>query len=193
MNLNIPDEILQALEIIETLLQETHVDWLVGGSTGLLMQGVPIFQPPRDLDIYVDASDAALVYDTLQLYAMDQLIQSQTDIYDSALSHFQMGKVQVEVVGGFKVRVGHSQYKVEVCDLLMDYKVLYGVTGKRIGLMPLAHEFIFNLLRQRPDRYLAIAEKMRSNPAVYLVPLNKIIERNIWAPDLINQINELVY
>jgi hypothetical protein len=192
MNMNIPKEILQAIELIQPLLQDKNVDWLVGGSTGLLLQGVPIAQPPRDLDIYVDASSASVLYDVLQMYATDELIKSQTDIYISMLSHFRIANVQIELVGGFEVRVELSHYCVEISDLLFDYRVSYETKGYFVGLMPLAHELVFNLLRQRPDRYRAIAEKMRSNPLHYFTPLNKIMERNTFAPDFINRMNELL-
>jgi hypothetical protein len=192
MNMDIPKGILQAFELIQPLLQDKNVDWLIGGSTGLLLQGVPITQPPRDLDIYVDASSASVVYDTLHRYATDELVKNQTDIYVSVLSHFQMGNVPIELVGGFEVKVELSHYCVEISDLLFDFRVSYESKGHFIGLMPLAHELVFNLLRQRPDRYRAIAEKMRSNPSHYLTPLNKIMERNIFAPDFINRVKELL-
>jgi hypothetical protein len=188
--MDIPKEILQAFELIQPLLQDKNVDWLVGGSTGLLLQGVPITHPPRDLDIYVDASSASVVYDTLHMYATDELIKSQTDIYVSTLSHFQIADVQIEVVGGFEVKSELSHYCVEISDLLFDYRVPYESKGHFIGLMPLAHELVFNLLRQRPDRYRVIAEKMRSNPSHYLSPLYKIMERNTFAPDFINRVKE---
>jgi hypothetical protein len=190
MNMDIPKGILQAFELIQPLLKDKNVDWLVGGSTGLLLQGVPITQPPRDLDIYVDASSASVIYDVLKKYATDELIKSQTGIYVSMLSHFQIADVQIELVGGFEVKVELSHYCVEISELLFEYRVSYETKGHCIGLMPLAHELVFNLLRQRPDRYRAIAEKMRTNPSHYLIPLNKIMDRNTFAPDFINRMKE---
>jgi hypothetical protein len=192
MEIEIPAENLQALEQIHAHLQDKHITWLAGGSCGLLLQKVAITHPPRDLDIYVDTEDANLVYKALRSYATDQVKLSQTGIYRSVLSHFQIGNVLIEVVGGFEVHVEHSHYEVEISGFLDGYGASYDIKGRQIGLMPLAHELVFNVLRQRPDRYLAIAEKMRKNPSYYLTPLNKIVERNTFSPAFLNKIKELL-
>jgi hypothetical protein len=191
MKIKIPAENLQALEQIHAQLHGKDAAWLVGGSCGLLLQGVVIEQPPRDLDIYVDAKAAAVVYEALQVYATDQLVHSQTGIYGSVLSHFLIDNVSVEVVGGFEVHAKQSHYQVEV-SFLESFGITYETRNCQIGLMPLAHELVFNMLRQRPDRYKAIAKKIRTNPNRYLTPLNKILERNIFSSDFIKKLNELL-
>jgi hypothetical protein len=191
MNNAISKELLQTLEQIHQLLHKKNVDWLVGGSCGLLLQGVDLVKPPRDLDIYVDAAGVSVLYDALLPFAIDPLVMSQTAIYSSILSHFQIDNIQVEVVGGFEVHALLSDYHVEVSHLLLKYGTTYSIGECKIGLMPLAHELIFNILRQRPDRYLAIADKMRNNP-VYLTPLNKILERNSFDPAFVKKLNELL-
>jgi hypothetical protein len=193
MKIEISKEILQALAQIRSLLHTKQVDWLVGGSCGLLLQEVDITQPPRDLDIYVDAVGASIIYDAMQPFAVDQLVRSHTTIYSSVLSHFHINHIQVEVVGGFEIQALQSDYRVEVSQLLLKYSTTYRVGECEIGLMPLAHELIFNILRQRPDRYLAIAAKMLSDSASYLTPLNKIIERNSFDPAFFKKLNELLY
>jgi hypothetical protein len=192
MKIILPIENLQAIENIHAQLQSKHVKWLVGGSCGLVLQDVIIDKLPRDLDIYVDAKDAGIVYEALQSYATDQLVRSQTGIYISLLSHFRMVNVPVEVVGGFEVHVDQSHYQVEVSGFLESFDVTYDTGICRFGVMPLAHELVFNILRQRPDRYQAIAEKMRANPMEYLTPLNKILERNSFSVDFIHKLNELL-
>jgi hypothetical protein len=187
-----PLENLQAIEFIHTQLQAKHVTWLVGGSCGLLLQEVAIEKLPRDLDIYVDAKDAAVVYKALESYSTDQLVQSQTDIYTSFLSHFRILNVPVEVVGGFEVQDDQSHYQVEVNDFLDSFGATYDTGNCRFGLMPLAHELVFNMLRQRPDRYQEIAKIMRTNPDQYLTPLNKILERNSFSAGFIKKLNELL-
>jgi hypothetical protein len=185
-------EISQALEQINTILKKKGMKWLVGGSCGLLLQGVSLLQPPRDLDIYVDKTAASIMYNTLRAYSIDSLQQSETDIYISLLSHFQIAHVPVELVGGFEVRAKQSLYRVEVEDVLYEYRIPVKLGMINYELMPLAHELIFNLLRDRMDRYTAIAIKMRSNPALYMPPLQAILKRNTFAPSLLTQINELL-
>ncbi|MEX2460977.1 MAG: hypothetical protein WD469_06695 [Paenibacillaceae bacterium] len=192
MKIVIPLNNLDAIQQIHDLLVEKHVSWLVGGSCGLLLQGVAIAVPPRDLDLYVDAESAIVVHEALQVYATDQLLQSQTGIYKSLLSHYQIANVSIEVVGGFEVHAQNSHYKVEVNDFLEAFGVSYEIKDRQIGLMPLAHELVFNMLRQRPDRYRAIVEKMRMNPGESFIPLNKILERNTFSTEFVNRLNELL-
>jgi hypothetical protein len=192
IEIEMPVENLHALEQIHALLQDKHIPWLVGGSCGLILQEVAITQPPRDLDIYVDTEDAILTYKALRSYATDRLVLSQTGIYSSLLSHFQIGNVLIEVVSGFEVHVEHSDYGVEISGFLDGFGASYDIKGRKIGLMPLAHELVFNMLRHRPDRYLAIAEKMRTNLTYYLTPLNKIIERNTFSSGFLNKLKELL-
>jgi hypothetical protein len=192
MQISLPLENLEVLQQIHQLLAKKNVDWLIGGSCGLLLQGVELAQPPRDLDLYVDIEGAAAVHEALQAFATDQPLKSQTDIYVSLLSHYQMANVSIEVVGGFEVFAEHSHYKIEVGGFLTTFGVSYKIEGNPIGLMPLAHELVFNILRQRSDRYVAIAEKIRQNPNEYLTALNKILERNTFSLNFINKLNELL-
>lgn len=192
MQISLPLENLEVLQQIHPLLAKKNVTWLVGGSCGLLLQGVTIAQPPRDLDIYVDTDAAAAVYEGLQSYATDQPLPSQTGIYFSILSHYQITNVSIEVVAGFEVITQRSHYKVEVKDFLAEFGVSYELSGKSFGLMPLAHELVFNILRQRSDRYRAIAEKMRLNPDEHLTTINKIMERNTFSADFVNKLKGLL-
>jgi hypothetical protein len=189
----ISPNIVQALEQIHSLTKGRKLDWLVGGSCGLLMQGVSLLKPPRDLDIYVDASVAPAIYEALKSYATDQLQYSKTDIYVSFLSHFRLLDVPIEIVGGFEVKAEQSAYKVDVSEIMLEFQVLQLIgDGIMIGLMPLAHELIFNLLRNRPDRYEAIASQMRTNPKYYLPALNKLLLHNTFSIHILTKINTLL-
>jgi hypothetical protein len=101
--------------------------------------------------------------------------------------------VPIEIVGGFEVKAEQSDYKVEVSDVMLELQVrqLIG-DGSVIGLMPLAHELIFNLLRNRPDRYVDIASQMRTNPKYYLPALNKLLLHNTFSIQIIAKINALL-
>ncbi len=167
-------------------------DCLIGGSCGLLLQKVPLANQPRDLDIYVDQQQVQHISGLLQQYAIDQLQYSETGIYRSYLSHYDMDGVQVELVGGFQVEVEGAYYRVEVSDLMMKYSFPVFPGNNCIRVMPLAHELVFNVLRNRPDRYHRIAEVMKSNKDLYLPPLRDIIERNRFNQGYLDKLNGLI-
>lgn len=177
---------------INKKIYQTGADWLIGGSCGLLLQKVSLTNQPRDLDIYVDQQQVQHVSELLQDYAIDQLKHSETGMYRSYLSHYDMDGVQVELVGGFQVEVKGAYYCVEVSDLMMKYSFPVSLRSHCIRLMPLAHELVFNVLRNRPDRYRCIAEVMKSNKDLYLPPLIEIVERNQFNQDFLDKFDGLL-
>ncbi|WP_426453555.1 hypothetical protein ACP26L_14710 [Paenibacillus sp. S-38] len=170
-----------ALQEIGRSSGEAQAAWLVGGSTGLLLQGVPLAAPPRDLDLYTDRDTAYKLHSALLRWSVDEQQESATDIYRSILSHYVISGVSVELVGAFEVRASESEYRVEAAYLQRAYYALPLRLGDGLetGLMPLAHELLFNLLRQRPDRYEAIAEVLRTRKdSRELAALKSLISRN---------------
>lgn len=190
--MNLSESILQALATLHDRLKPLEAKWLVGGSCGLLLQGVPIGREPRDLDVYMDESGVKPFYDYLADLAVDLPQFSRTPIYESILSHYAFTGVQLEAVGGFRVRSEGAEYRVEVGSLLAGCGFQAAVEGRSIPLMPLAHELAFNMLRGRPDRYEAIAAAMKLNMALHLPPLLSIIGRNIFPIGLLERMNDLL-
>lgn len=138
--------------------------WLVGGSCGLLMQGVALAEAPHDLDVYADGEAARRIHAELRAYSTDEQTEDRSAIYYSILSHYQIGGVKVELVGDFQVTACDSVYRVDAARYYEQYAVTHTLSSERnsnaIKLMPLEHELVFNILRDRPDRYEAIARVM---------------------------------
>jgi len=152
--------------------------WLVGGSCGLVLHGVRVASEPRDLDVYVDAPDAPLFHRAMSPFAVDEQQPSETALYRSILSHYRVGGVLLELVAGFEVRTAGAEYRVEVPDLLASHALRTDAGGAPVGVMPLAHELAFNMLRGREDRYTAVAEAMCRDPARHIAALRLILARN---------------
>ena len=52
------------------------------------------------------------------------------------------------------------------------------IQGATVRLMPLSHELVFNVLRDRPDRYVAIAEAMLRDMDHHMPLLKQLLRRN---------------
>lgn len=168
--------------------------WLVGGSTGLLLQGVQLDALPRDLDLYADRRDVEELHRALRRYSTDEQTESETPIYRSILSHYEMNGVKVELVGAFEVRSMGSEYRVEAEYLARTHAltVPYG-EGEAVRLMPLAHELVFNVLRDRPDRYEAIARVCRARDLErHRLVLDDLIARNRFSRELADTLRTLL-
>ncbi|MFS1512334.1 nucleotidyltransferase domain-containing protein [Chengkuizengella sp. SCS-71B] len=167
----------ECITYIYNKLESSEVDWYVGGSCGLLLQEISLEADPRDLDIQIETKFSPIIHSILQPYALDKPHFSETEIFKSLLSHYEIGGIEVELVAEFSVHSLTSDYKVDM-SFLKKYSTVVNLNGFQIKVMPLAHEFIFNVLRNRPDRYLVAAEKMVSNKMRYFPALYEILKRN---------------
>lgn len=173
----------QALGRITELLCFNWLDkppvWLLGGSCGLMLHGVPLSAPPRDIDLYGDLEDAQTLHEALQSYAADN---GPEEDYSggcfSLRSRYLIEGVPVELICGFEIGSGLHRYSVNV-HRLQPYAQLYDYTG--IGLMrltPLAHELLFNLLRGRTDKCKLIAAYMKRDLSGHLALLQDLCQEN---------------
>ncbi|WP_059052495.1 nucleotidyltransferase family protein [Paenibacillus senegalimassiliensis] len=181
-----------ALEELAGQLAGSPEAWLLGGSCGLWLQGVPLESPPRDIDIYADTEEAHSLHERLSSLATDKPAYDRNERYASVLSHYRLGDLEVEMAGGFEIRTARASYRTEVNELLAGASHQVALQKAVIQVMPLAHEFIFNLLRERHDRYLPIAAVMRKEPERHLPLLLELLKRNAWTSDLIGRMAELL-
>lgn len=180
MTQNMPPELRLALRKAAAALDPVRPAWLLGGSCGLLLQGVELGRTPRDIDIYSDSVHVPLLHGRLQSWAAGEPVLDREGIYESMLSRYELNGYSLELVGGFKVSAGQSRYNVEVDRLLALHAPACVLENRTLRLMPLAHELVFNVLRDRPDRYVPVAEVIRRDEAHHIGLLERILERNEW-------------
>lgn len=182
--------LLQALKEVCSRMGRDSRNMMVGGSFGLMLRGVPIGSGPRDLDLYCDLEHVEPLSRKLLYYVVEPPADSTTDRYYSRLSRYDVLGVPVELVGGFRVFSHECDYRVDVQRWIAAFSETIDVGDVRLSLMPLAHEFLFNLLRDRPDRYEPIADVLRSDPVSFVV-LERLIEANRWSPTILSVIRSM--
>jgi len=170
--------LLEAMKTVAERWDRLREPWLVGGSCGLTLHGVAVGAAPRDLDIYIDEAMAQPFHEALADYATDRPAYSETDKYRSTLSHYEISGVTVELVAGFVVAVPGARYAIDIAGAMARYALRTRAAGADVGVMPLGHELLFNLLRNRPDRYEPIAAAIRRRPDVHLPALRAIVREN---------------
>lgn len=180
------------MSVIGDVLDGLRAEWLVGGSVGAILQGVPLTADPRDLDIYADTERAKEIHQVLQTFATDEQAFSETRIYSSLLSHYSIEDVQVELVGGFRVNVDDTEYSVQVEGLLSEYAWSGMMDGTAVRFMPLAHELLFNVLRDREDRYVPIAATMKAAPDRHAATVERLLTENRIGPDHARKVRALL-
>ncbi|WP_052476372.1 nucleotidyltransferase family protein [Cohnella kolymensis] len=173
-----------ALSLLADKLTGCEASWVVGGSTGLSLRGASLERPPRDLDVYADLASVPILHARLSEYAVDGPAENETERYRSILSHYSMEETIVELVGHFRVRAVRSEYMTEVDDVLYPNADIIHIKGHQVRLVPLAHELIFNLLRERMDRASVVGELIAHDPARHLPLLYKLLATNHISPDV---------
>lgn len=184
--------LLAALRELGARLGGAQPVWLLGGSCSLWLQGVPLKRPPRDIDVYYDRADAEALHGHLASLALDKPVLDESGRYASLLSHYRMGSLTLELVGGFEIRNGRSRYRTEVNGVLSGHAEQIHLDGIAVRLMPLAHELLFNVLREREDRYHAVAEVIRSSPGQHACLLKLLLARNQWEAATVLKVAELL-
>lgn len=180
MTLNNIPELRKPLTTAAMALNRAEPSWLVGGSCGLMLQGVRLDRAPRDIDIYADREDIWNLHRQLQPWADGEPALDKEGIYESIMGFYEIDGYSVELVGGFIVSSGQSVYRVEVEELLYPAAPKVECSSTAFRLMPLSHELVFNVLRERPDRYKAIAEAIKEEPELHCELLGTIVGRNEW-------------
>jgi hypothetical protein len=189
---SLPESIRSSLHVLWDALRPVSTPWMVGGSCGLLLQGVSLDAAPRDLDVYVDRDDAEAMDRCLADYRVDGPEWSETGMYRSLLSHYEIMGNMVELVGSLSVDTEGSSYDVRVGGPLSVHGPQLNDQGRLIPLMPLAHELVFNVLRKRPDRYETIARTMRAEPLRHESQLERLIAANALSEETVQRIRSLL-
>ncbi|NJJ38077.1 hypothetical protein [Paenibacillus apii] len=192
MPLELRQALVQALGALNAAGEGSPPLWLLGGSCGLLLHHVPLAAPPRDIDVYADLDAASRLHTALRRYACGEPAEDWSRGCYSLIGHYRLDNYHLELVCGFEVCSGPSKYVVEA-EVLRGNAPLVDYPGiGKLCLMPLAHEFVFNVLRGRRDRFEAIAAVMRQDLPAHLPLLQKLIRRNSLEHSHIGLLGELL-
>ncbi|MGZ9586895.1 hypothetical protein [Paenibacillus marinisediminis] len=186
-----PNSIVRALQWLSEH-NETHEKFLLGGSCSLLLQGVHMAKPPRDIDIYADSQEAATLHNYWRDAAIDEQEWNESKIYRSLLSHYGCSDSSVELVGQFIIATDWCRYETKVTTVLWQHRSSAELDGVSIPLMPLSHELVFNILREREDRVEAIAGAMSGHVEQHVDAMKAVLEQCAPTNAIINQLQALL-
>ncbi|WP_160033291.1 hypothetical protein [Paenibacillus sp. An7] len=180
-----------ALNVLGKTWNPKRYNWLLGGSCSLLLQGVELADPPNDIDVYADFETARPLHKEISSYSVDEQRLDRSGTYTSLLSHYQIGEASIELSGGFEICTSDSLYRTDIA-FLIPYAKKFNIPGAQhsISMTPLSHELMFNILRERADRYELIAKKMKENIDVHIPLLKDLIRRNVWSSAHLKQLED---
>ena len=148
-------EYLEILKKIVIQLEESGINWVLTGSLGLAMQGVPV--EVHDIDIQTDEEGA---YQFEKIFAQDvvkPVRYSEAERIRSHLGAFSINGIKVEVMGDVQKRLDDQSWEESV--VLEDHRHWMEIGQVQVPLLNLEYEYLAYLRMGRKEK----AEKIRSS------------------------------
>ena len=145
---------LKVLEKIVNRLQDSPIVWVVTGSLGMALQGVPI--EVHDIDIQTDRNGAYEIERRLAEYVVKPVTYSESERIRSHFGMLEIDGIKVEIMGDLQKRLDNQSWEEPV--KVERYRRWVEVTGMRIPVLSLEYEYQAYLKLGRVEK----AEMLRS-------------------------------
>ena len=128
---------LKVLEKIVNRLQDSPIDWVVTGSLGMALQGVPI--EVRDIDIQADRDGAYEIERRHAEYVVKPVNYSKSERIRSHFGMLKIDDIKVEIMGDLQKHLDNQTWEDPV--KVERYRHWVEVTGMRIPVLSLDYEY----------------------------------------------------
>ncbi len=128
---------LNVLRKIHARLHNTSVNWVVTGSLGFSLQGVPV--EPNDIDIQTDEAGAYEIEHRFSDAVIKKVEFSSTERIRSYFGALQIDGIKVEIMGDIQKRSADGVWEREVD--LVRYKRMVEIEGMQVPVLSLEYEY----------------------------------------------------
>lgn len=150
----IPNDHLKALAVIVDRLRDRAIAWVVTGSLGMALQGVPA--QVHDIDIQTDEDGAYEIERCLAAYVVKPVRYSESERIRSHFGALEVDGIKVEIMGGVQKRLNDLDWEEPV--RVEDHRHWITVDRMRVPVLSLEYEYQAYLKLGRVER----AEMLRS-------------------------------
>lgn len=157
----IPPAFVQALAVLAQRLQSGQLIWVITGSVGFALHGLPV--TPHDLDIQSDAADVYEIERRLSEFVVQPVRLSATDRIRSHFGKLQIGDVRVELMGDIEKRLPDGSW--ERPPDLLNYREFIEFQGMNLPVLSLEYEQQAYARLGREEKAHQLAEWLRGGPA----------------------------
>jgi hypothetical protein len=145
---------LQVLWKIVSLLKDKDINWVLTGSTGMALQGMPL--EVHDIDLQTDEAGAYEIDRLLADYAVKPVRYKPSERIRSHFGEFMMDGVEVEVMGDMVKLLDNSTWEPSVD--IAALRCWVEIDGSLVPVLPLEYEYQAYLKMGRFER----AEMLRA-------------------------------
>ncbi len=128
---------MNVLHQICTRLSDTHVDWVVTGSLGFALQGVPV--QPNDIDLQTNEAGAYQIESLFSDMVIRKVKFSATERIRSHFGALQIDGIQVEIMGAIQKKGADGVWE-EIVDPA-HYKRMVEIDGLLVPVLSLEYEY----------------------------------------------------
>jgi len=142
------DAHLKVLQEIVSRLKDSPMNWVVTGSLGMALQGVPI--EVHDIDIQTDRDSAYEIERCLAEYVVEPVRYSESERICSHLGVLEIHGVKVEIMGDIQKYLNHGTWEEPV--KIERYRCWVEVSGMCMPVLSLEYEYQAYLKLGRNDK-----------------------------------------
>ncbi|CAI8046455.1 hypothetical protein GBAR_LOCUS25697 [Geodia barretti] len=128
---------LNVLRQIHARLSNTDVNWVVTGSLGFVLQGVPV--RPNDIDIQTDKAGAYAIESLFSDVVIRKVKFSATEWIRSHFGALQIDGIEVEIMGDIQ-KIGADGVWEEIVDPA-HYRQMVEIAGLLVPVLSLEYEY----------------------------------------------------
>ncbi len=128
---------LNVLRKICTCLNRTNINWVVTGSLGFALRGVPV--SPNDIDIQTDEAGAYEIEHRFSEFVVKEVIFSVAEKICSHFGALMIDGVKVEIMGGIQKRLADGTWEEPVD--LEHHKRFVAIEGMQVPVLSLEYEY----------------------------------------------------
>ena len=128
---------LNILRQIHARLANTDVNWVITGSFGFALQGVPV--QPNDIDIQTDRAGAYAIESLFSDVVVRKVKFSATERIKSHFGALRIDGIEVEIMGDIQKRGADGVWE-EIVDLPR-YKQMVEIAGLLVPVLSLEYEY----------------------------------------------------
>jgi ribosomal protein S18 acetylase RimI-like enzyme len=157
----IPNHISEVLQTIATQLQGCGIEWVVTGSAGIALQGIPI--TPVDVDIQSTAEGIYLVEKCLLSYVKQSVTRVETDSIHSHIGQLTIHNTRVELFGDFDRKAAAVEAGWVAPVNIHKYRLFVDLNGFVLPVLSLETELDTYRRLGRSERVEMIQDWLASN------------------------------
>jgi hypothetical protein len=138
----------EVLHKIYARLNHSNVNWVITGSLGFALQGVPV--EVNDIDIQTDKEGAYEIERQFSEFVIRKVTFSSTDKIRSHFGTLMIDGIKVEIMGDIQKRLDDGSWEDPVN--LEKYKKFVEIQGMKIPVLSLEYEYQAYLRLGRIDK-----------------------------------------